>query len=171
MTKSRFDRLADRFSDAGAERMVNQADRRYWALYRTLDLSQPELIDQVKSYVETSQPTVSRVVSKGDTRALVDEEFIHLGGQLGREAVTDGFYPDEWLEAYRDLLATAVVDRMALEIIAHEQRLTPEWAARRYPELVGCNEHVARSWGIDEDQINRDTHLNHLESVNTERWK
>lgn len=171
MTKSRFERLADRFSERGAERLVTRADRRYWALYRTLDLSQPEVMEEVESRVETSQPTVSRAISKADTRALVDAGFLDLGGQLDPEAISDGMYPDEWLDAYRDMLSRAVVDRMALEVIADEYRFTPEWAAKRYPELVGCNEHVARYFDTAEAEIHRDNHLNGLESVNTERWR
>lgn len=170
MTASRVERLAERFSETGAERLVNKADRRYWALYRTLDLSQPEVMEQVKAHVDTSQPTVSRVISKADTRALVDEDFIQLGGTFHRDDLADGGYPDEWFEAYRDVLATAVRDRTALKIIADEHRFTPEWAAKRFPELVGCNEHKARHWDIDEGKIAHDTHLNHIESVNTSRW-
>ena len=170
MTASRFDRLADRYSERVADRLVNQADRRYWALYRTLDLSQSAVKDEVQSHVETSQSTVSRAVKKSDTRALVDGGYLNLGGQLDRESVRDNEYPEEWLEAYRDVLATAVADRMALEIIADVHRFTPEWAAGRFPELVGCNQHVAAYWDVDEREIHHDTHLNDLKSVNTQRW-
>jgi len=169
--KSRVGRLADRFGESGAEELVTQMDRRYWALYRTEDLSQSEVLDEVKTFVDTSQPTVSRAISKGDRRALVEEDYIQLGGEYDSEDLTDLGYPEEWFEAYRDVLATAVRDRMALEIIADEYRFTPEWAAKRFPELVGCNEHVARRWGLDDDEIHHDDHLNHLESVNTDNWR
>jgi len=171
MTASRIDRLAERFSESGARRFVNRTDRRYWALYRTLDASQTDVAQMVKSYVDTSQSTVSRVINDGDMRALVDEQFVELGGEFDASAIRDRAYPDEWVEAYRDVLARAVTDKVALEIIADEHRPTPEWAAHRFPELVGCHHHVAEHWGWDKTEIADDSHLNHLESVNTERWK
>lgn len=169
--KSRVGRLAERFGESSAEDLVTHMDRRYWALYRTEDLSQSEVMEQVKAFVDTSQPTVSRAISKADRRALVEEDFIQLGGEYESEDLADSGKPEEWFEAYKDVLAGAVRDRMALEIIADEHRFTPEWAAKRFPELVGCNEHVARRWGWDDKEICHDDHLNHLESVNTDKWR
>ena len=171
MTASRTDRLAERFSKRAATRLVNRADRRYWALYRTLDASQSDVGELVQSRVDTSQSTVSRVINDGDKRALVDEEFVDLGGKLDAESIREREYPDEWFEAYRDVLARAVTDKVALEIIADQHRPTPEWAARRYPELVGAHHHVARHWGTDEAEIADDSRLTRLDSVNTDRWK
>lgn len=172
MTASRQERLADKFSDRAASRLVNRTDRRYWALYRALDgVSQTEVKQLVDERVDTSQSTVSRVINSGDTRALADGEFLDLAGRLGEESIHLDEYPEEWFETYRDVLARAVADVLALEIIAHEHRPTPEWAAHRHPELVGCHHHVARHWDIDKRQIADDSHLNRLESVNTERWK
>lgn len=171
MTATRFDRLADRFGDRSADKHLRQVDRRYWALYRQLDLSQSEVQQTVKSLVTTSQATVSRAIRKGDTRALVEPDFIELGGDVDEEDLRAQALPEEWYEAYRETLARAVVDRAALEIIASGQRRTPEWAARRYPELVGANHHAAQHYGTQVEEFATDDHLNHLESVNTDRWK
>jgi hypothetical protein len=178
MSKSRVDRLAEKYSRNIAEAEVRKADRGYWALYRTLDLSQTEVKESVITRVdeaEASQATISRAIKEGDTRALTEPEFLDLGGQLPEEWVTGGVrggpYPEEWLEAYRDALARATVERRALQRIADTHSFTPEWAARLFPELVGCNEQVAEFHRTNEDEIHHDDHLNHLESVNTDRWR
>lgn len=171
MTATRFDRLAERFGESGAGRHLRKVDRRYWALYRTLDVSQSDVQEFVKSHTDTSQATVSRAIRNGDTRALVDEDFIKLGGEYDEEGVREEWRPEEWFDAYRDVLASAVTDRVALETIASDQRLTPEWAARRYPELVGCNHHVAAHFDSKVPEFATDDHLNRLESVNTDKWK
>jgi hypothetical protein len=171
MTATRHDRLAEKFSEDGAARMLNRTDRRYWALYRTLDLSQSEVAAAVFSPVDVSQATVSRAIRKGDTAALVDEDYIQLGGDCDEDGIREEFRPEEWYEAYRDVLASAVTDRAALNVIAHENRVTPEWAARRFPELVGCNHHVAAHFGDEIPEYATEDHLNSLESVNTDKWK
>jgi len=154
------------------------ADRRYWALYRTLDMSQSDVKDAVntqKFMPDTSQATVSRVIKEGDTRALCDDDFLELQPDLDRDWVDGGIrggpYPDEWLEAYRDVLATATTHTHALEVIADEHKFTPEWAARLHPNLVGCNVRVAEYHDSPKKSIHHDDHLNHLDSVNTESWR
>lgn len=171
MTATRLDRLADRFSEDAADKHLRKVDRRYWALYRTLDLSQSDVQEFVKTFTNTSQATVSRAIRSGDTRALVEPDFVELGGGFDEEDLPDGSRPEEWFEAYRDVLASAVTDCVALEVIASEQRQTPEWAARRFPELVGCNKHVADYWDIEVLDFATDEHLDGLESVNTDKWE
>ena len=171
MTASRHDRLAETYDDSTAKWLVDRADRRYWALYRILDASQSDVRGLVQTRADASQATVSRAINNCDTRALTDPDLLTLGGDLDVESIKQGEYPEEWFEAYRDVLARAVVDRMALKIIAHENKTTPEWAARRFPELVGSHHHVARHWNTAEPKIADETHLNHLESVNIDRWK
>jgi hypothetical protein len=166
-----LDRLTERFDEDAAERHLRRTDRRYWALYRTLDVSQSDLQEFVKSRVDVSQATVSRAIQNGDMRALTEPDFVELGGEHDEEGVRDRWLPEEWFEAYRDVLASAVTDRVALDVIARDERLTPEWAARRYPKLVGCNHHVADHFGTEVPEYATDDHLNHLESVNTDRWK
>jgi hypothetical protein len=171
MTATRYDRLADRYGEGTAQWLVERQDRRYWALYRTLDLSQSEVQETVKSYADTSQATVSRATREGDDRVLTEDDYIDLGGGYDIEAIRDEYHPEAWFEAYRDVLATAVTDSAALEIIADDQRLTPEWAAHRFPELVGCHHHVADYFDDDIEDFANDDHLNRLESVNTDKWK
>jgi len=171
MTASRLDRLSQRFSEGGAEQHLRRVDRRYWALYRTLGLSQSDVKETVKSHVDASQATVSRAIRKGNIRALTEPDFIELGGERDREEVKGEEWPEEWYDAYRDVLASAVTDRTALEIIASDQRLTPEWAARRFPELVGCNHYVANRFGTEVPDFATDNHLTHIDSVNPDRWR
>ena len=170
MTASRFDRLSEQMGEGFAENWLKRTDRRYWALYRTLDLSQSDVMDFVDPRVDTSQATVSRVIRKGDTRALVDPGFLELGGKHSEQGIKEQVYPEEWYEAYRDVLATAVTDKVALETIATE-RATPEWAARRFPELVGCNNHHVPTKGQQLPEEFHETHLTHIESVNPDRWR
>jgi len=132
MTATRYDRLADRFGEGTAQRLIKEEDRRCWALYRTLDLTQSEVQDTVRSYADTSQATVSRATREGDDRVLTEDDYVDLGGGFDIESVRDEYHPEAWFEAYRDVLATAVTDSAALEIIATDERLTPEWAARRF---------------------------------------
>jgi len=171
MTATRYDRLADEYSESAAERHLKKVDRRYWALYRTLGLSQSEVKEFVNTVADTSQATVSRATREGDTRALVEDDFIQLGGGFEPEDIRQEFHPEAWYEAQRDVLATAVTDSVALETIARDDRLTPEWAARRFPELVGCHHHVADYFGDEIHDFANDDHLNRLESVNTDKWK
>jgi len=176
MTGSRVDRLAaDVPGRKVAEGLVKRADRGYWSLYRALDLSQAEVMDAVSTRADASQATVSRAIKDGDTRALTEPNYLELGGALAEEWVKGGRrgrpYPDEWLEAYRDALARATVERRALRLIADPHKYTPEWAAQLYPDLVGCNLPVAEFHECREQEIHHDDHLNRLESVNTDRWR
>jgi hypothetical protein len=68
------------------------------------------------------------------------------------------------------MVAEVQADREALRLIAGVDSQTPEWAARRYPRLVGCHHYKAEQLPVDVD-IADDSHLNRLDSVNTDRWK
>jgi hypothetical protein len=176
MPKSRFDRLEEQHGESLAEDLLREYDGKYWALYRATDLSQEEVMNAVRSSVGTSQSTVSRVAKEGDVRALTDPEFVDIGGSFGSK---DGFddYPEEWLEALRDVYARALADRFALDLIVESDRPTPEWAAKRFPELVGCYHYydrkISERFDMDYEASKnvQESHLSHLESVNTERWK
>ena len=76
---------------------------------------------------------------------------------------------DEWLDAYRKGLADSKANSMSLKAIESEKP-TPEWAAKRYPRLVGCNRHFHSNLPGD-GEIADDSGLNRLKNVNTDRWK
>jgi hypothetical protein len=148
------------------ETMVEFENQDYWSLYRSLDVSQSDVREMVSTLFTPSQSTVSRVIREKEDTVLTDEEAIQIGGSLHEEDLD--YYPDEWLDAYRQVLADAHADLNALSKIA-SMKETPEWAARRFPELVGCaRDRADRLPGNEE--IPDDSHLSHLESVNTDRW-
>jgi hypothetical protein len=155
------------FRKAG-ERVASAENQKFWAYYRALDESQSGVKDLVAPQVETSQSTVSRVIRQKDDEVLHDEDAVALAGYLEEETLD--LYPDEWLEAYRQTLAEAKADLEALKELANWEEPTPEWAAQRYPELVGCNRHLFEQLPEDGECAD-DSHLNHLESVNTDRWE
>ena len=149
------------------QRWVERENRDFWSLYRSLDVSQNEVRELVNTIVEPSQSTVSRAIREKEDAVLTDKDAIQIGGTLHGEELDT--YPDEWLEAYRKVIADAHVDLNALnEIISEKQ--TPEWAARRFPELVGSAAYFVDRLPGDED-IPDESHLNRLDSVNTDRWK
>jgi hypothetical protein len=150
------------------ENVVTAENQKFWAYYRALDESQSGVKELVDPRAETSQSTVSRVIRQKDDEVLYDDEALDLVGKLEEETVD--LYPEEWLEAYRQVLAEAKADLEALSHIANTTTQTPEWAARRHPELVGCNRHVFDNL-TGETEYTDDTHLNGLESVNTDRWR
>lgn len=178
--KSRTDRIKSKYELDGAqseeveewqrslvEGMVDTENQRLWALYRALDVSQREVKEMVDPAVETSQSTVSRVIRNKNDAVVHDEDALDLAGHVHED---DESHPDEWLDAYRQVLADAKADLIALRrIITHEAE-TPEWAARRFPELVGCHHYFADQLH-EEGEVVDDSHLNRLDSVNTDRWK
>lgn len=177
--KSRQDRLMEKYAledeseeveewqRSLVEGMVDRENQRLWALYTALDVSQREAKEIVEPDAETSQSTVSRVIRDKDDAVVHDEDALDLVGHVHED---DECHPDEWIDAYRQVLADAKVDLMALRRISSHEEQTPEWAARRFPELVGCHHHVAEQLPAEE-QTADDSHLNRLDSVNTDRWK
>lgn len=149
------------------ERVVSNENQKFWAYYRALDESQSGVKDLVAPRVDASQSTVSRVIRQLDGEVLHDDEALDLVGYLEEETVDE--YPDEWLEAYRQTLAEAKADLEALKQLANWEEKTPEWAARRHPELVGCSRQMCEQLPADGECAD-DSHLNGLESVNTDRW-
>ena len=149
------------------QRFVDLENQDFWSLYRSLDVSQSEVKDVVGTLVEPSQSTVSRAIRDKEEAVLTDPDAVKIGGTLHGEELD--IYPDEWLEAYRQTIADAHADLKALSKIISEKQ-TPEWAARRFPELVGCAAYQQRRLPGDED-IPDESHLNRLDSVNTDRWK
>jgi predicted DNA-binding protein YlxM (UPF0122 family) len=177
MTASRQERIANELGIEGATDVtadiVDRYDRQYWALYRTLDVSQAEVAELFDTRIDTSQSTVSRAIKECDTRVLTEGDLLQLGGDFSTELLSDDLRdePDEWFEAYRDVLAEATTDRLALNILVDRVKPKREWAARRFPELVGCHYPAARHFGFDDEDIAPVDHLSHLESVNIERWR
>lgn len=149
------------------EFLVEKENEDLWAVYRALDVSQKETLDIVSLMTDPSQSTVSRVIRETDKEVLTDPEAVQVGGSFKTEDLEP--YPEEWLEAYRQTVAEAHTDLLALTKIV-DVRETPEWAARRFPELVGVHKGVAEKQGWD-GEIADDSRLNHLDSVNTERWE
>lgn len=177
MTASRQERIANELgveeaTDVTAD-IIDRHDRRYWALYRALDVSQAEVADLVDTRIDTSQSTVSRAIKECNTRVLTERDLLPLGGDFSPRLLEDDLRdePDEWFEAYRDVLAEATVDRLALQKLVDRAQPKPEWAARRFPELVGCHYPAARHFGFDEEDIASVDHLRRIESVNIERWR
>lgn len=177
MTASRQERIAN---EMGIEHptnvtadIVDRYDRRYWALYRALDASQAEVAGLVDTKIDTSQSTVSRAIKECNTRVLTEGDLLPLGGDFSTDLLSDDLCsePDEWFEAYRDVLAQALADRLALNKLVGDRKPKPEWAARRFPELVGCHYHAARHYGTNEKNIASVDHLRHIDSVNIERWR
>ena len=185
-TESRADRIAGNLGSSGAddlskeeleatnravaEIIVDDENEQFWYLYRALaDASQSDVKDLVAPTADTSQSTVSRVIRDKEDAVLHDKEALStVHGSLHEEDVE--LYPEEWLEAYKQVIADAQADRKALSLISSPDAQTPEWAARRFPELVGCHHQKAKKLPGDVD-IADDSHLNRLDSVNTERWK
>jgi hypothetical protein len=177
--KSRAEKMADELgrSDLSGDEyqrevesnqfIVDKENADIWALYRSLDVSQSEVIDMLTMLAEPSQSTITRVIREKDKEVLTDAEAVQVGGSFFKEDL--GAYPDEWLEAYRQTVADAHTDLHALSKIADTQE-TPEWAARRFPELVGLHRVIAEKQGWD-GEIADESHLNRLDSVNTDRWK
>jgi hypothetical protein len=177
--KSRADRIAASVLDGDepdaleqsirdlADSTVDGENQQYWALYRALDVSQSDVGDLVDAQVETSQSTVSRVIREKETQVLHDGDALDLVGTLDETHVDAA--PEDWQDAYRDTLAEAKADVLALEAIRRVDTPTPEWAARRFPELVGCHKAYAQKANC-EGEIADDSHLNRLDSVNTDRW-
>jgi hypothetical protein len=177
--KSRKERLATRFNEYGkelpdgwvekqAERVIHNENGKFWSLYRTLDVSQSGAAELVGPRVDTSQSTVSRVIRQKDADVVYDDEALEPIHGRFEEEIVDAL-PDEFLEAYKDAVAEAHADIQALLRIHAPTTETPEWAARRFPELVGCHRSVAESVG--EEEIADDSHLNRLDSVNTDEWR
>lgn len=190
-TESRTDRIADGLSEAmqtgdndeelsedqlrsyaqdSAEFIVERENGLFWVLYNALeDASQSDVKDLVDPYAQTSQSTVSRVIRDKHDAIFHDEDALpSLHGRLHEDDLD--LYPDEWLDAYREMVAEAQADRKALSLISAPDAQTPEWAARRYPRLVGCHHYNAEQLPGDIDIVD-DSHLNRLDSVNTNRWK
>lgn len=172
--KSRTDRLMSKTNSEDleawrsvAEEMIDSENQRLWALYTALDVSQRDVKEMVNPLVETSQSTVSRVIRQKKTAVNHDEEALDLVGEIHEETE---IHPDEWIEAYQQVLADAKTDLIALKEIINHETQTPEWAARRFPELVGCH-HYAVDCLDEKEEIADDSYLNRLESVNTGRWK
>lgn len=179
--KSRVERYADRLgydfdaqSDGEQKRIrgmldgcIDSENQEFWALYSALDVSQSEVKDLVAPAVETSQSTVSRAIREKDETVVHDETALDLAGKLHEDDVDT--YPEEWLDAYRQVLAEAKADVLALWVISAAEKETPEWAARRFPELVGCHQYRADRFTENVDPVD-DSHLNRLESVNTDQW-
>jgi len=153
-----------------AENIVEHENKQFWYLYRALaDASQSDVKGLVDPTADTSQSTVSRVIRDKEAAVLDDETALSpIHGDLHEDDTN--LYPEEWLEAYRQVIADAQTDRKALSIIADPETQTPKWAARRFPELVGCHHRKAEKLPGDV-HIADDSHLNRLDSVNTERWK
>lgn len=149
------------------QRFVDYENQDFWSLYRALDVSQTEVKEIVNTMVEPSQSTVSRAIREKEDAVLTDEDAIQIGGTLRAEELE--IYPDEWLEAYRQVIADAHADLNALSKIIGEKQ-TPEWAARRFPKLVGSAAYQLKRLPGDED-IPDESHLNRLDSVNTDRWQ
>jgi len=176
--KSRAERMTDLFAVEDDEnhrqyllkkneKAVERENQKFWALYRSLDVSQREVKDLVSPMVETSQSSVSRIIREKEDTVLTDEEALRIGGSIHEEDLQ--LHPDEWLEAYRQVLADAKANIIALRAIESEKP-TPEWAAKRYPRLVGCNRHFHSNLPGD-GEIADDSGLNRLKNVNTDRWK
>jgi hypothetical protein len=149
------------------QRCVERENQDLWSLYRSLDASQNDVRELVNTIVEPSQSTVSRAIREKEDAVLTDKDAIQIGGTLHGGDLD--IYPDEWLEAYRQVIADAHADLNALSKIIDEKE-TPEWAARRFPELVGSAAYKAKRLPGDVD-IADESHLNRLDSVNTDRWK
>jgi hypothetical protein len=162
---------AIQFHQEASERIVDGENQDFWTLYRALDgVSQSDVREMVNTFADTSQSTVSRVIRQKEEKVFHDTDALTpIHGRFteqGRE-----IYPDEFVEAYNQTVAEAQADLFALEEIVAPTTETPEWAARRFPGLVGANQYVARRTGESKENIADDSHLNRLDSVNTERWK
>lgn len=160
---------AEGWAENSAERVVNRENEKFWYLYRALDdASQSDVRELVDPRVETSQSTVSRIIRDKDDSVTHDVDALTPLHAHYEEETLD-VLPDKLLEAYKDVIAEAHADWLALTKIAAPTQPTPEWAARRFPELVGCHHYLAKQTG--ETDIADESHLNQLDSVNTERWK
>jgi hypothetical protein len=187
-TKSRIDRIVEQFKNdtprdddiseaqeeemaqTTAEMIVTSENREFWVFYRALeDVSQADVKELVDPAAETSQSTVSRIIRNKEDAVLHDKDSLRaVHGPFHEDDLN--YYPDELIEAHRDLIAEAQADKQALAIISDPGMKTPEWAAKRYPRLVGCHHKIADNYDHEAETVD-DSHLNHLESVNTERWK
>ena len=176
--KSRPDRLLDRTTDSddkhrdqfleAYQSIIETENQQFWALYRALDVSQSDVKDLVETCVEISQSTVSRVIRQREKQALTEKDGVEIGGDINEDDLD--IYPDEWLNAYQQVLAEAKANLTALKQIADAETQTDEWAAARFPELVGCHHYVERKLPGEVEKAD-DSHLNRLDSVNTNIWE
>jgi len=152
------------FHEQMAERVIRQDDELIWACYRFFDVSQAEAAARADPDVETSQSTVSRVCRDLDDDILTGERT-QLSGNEEPEDLK--MHSEEWLEAYRDVLASAIVNLQALRLISSPETSTPVWAAEMYPELLGEATRVGHAMGLAEDKIVKEEPPAKTDSVST----
>jgi hypothetical protein len=138
--------------EKAADEHVDEENRLLWALYRHLDVSQREAVGMVDPIVGLSQSTASRVI-----RDMADEVLLEHSDKLG-EAGDDGLrslehHSEPYLEAYRDVLATTIVRREALERLGSPEHDTPTWAREEFPELAGEDVQFSRAAGVPKHLI------------------
>jgi hypothetical protein len=149
--KSRRERIAERTGEAtDADMIVGQEDELLWAYYRTLEVSQREAVEMVEPSADVSQSTASRAIRQMDDE-MHDGNHRTLTRGIAEE--DREMYSEAWLEAYRDVLATAIVELEALGLIADAETETPPWAKATFPELVGEGARFGRRLGLPEELI------------------
>jgi hypothetical protein len=155
--RSREERTAEWFEDQGyeqpakwAESRVAQENRLLWALYRDLDVSQSEAIAFVDPLVPLSQSTASRVIREEDMAVLEGARYLAAHPVDELHTADPAHHTEDYLEAYRDAVAEAVVDLNALQYLGSVDLPNPEWAKERYPSLVGEAATAARAAGVPE---------------------
>lgn len=149
-----------------AEKKVRNEDRLMWALYHHFDISQREALDMVDPEVEVSQSTASRVLRDMDDEILSqDAGFCQVEGEEIEPATQLDHSTETYLEAYRDVLAEAIVRRQALEKLRRSD--APGWALDLYPELANEARHVGLSIGLPDDEIPDPRDVTHDGTVNT----
>lgn len=132
------------------EEVIRKEDERLWALYRELDVSQREAVDLVEPVVDTSQATASRRIREMGEEILTSPA--RTAAVDAEEPIVE-HWPEPLAEAYRDVLARAIADLTALRELSNTTHQAPDWAAERFPELVGVGGQVGRSLGLDEGDI------------------
>lgn len=119
-----------------AETAVRKEDEQLWALYRQVADSQQEAIDILDPGAEISQSTASRAIKRMNTEIFI-EPILSIERDLEKAEYVE-MWPDNVAAAYRDVVARAIADVMALSRIRAFDEKTPDWALERFPELAGA---------------------------------
>jgi len=159
------------------ERNVEMEDERIWAHYRDphtnitqLEARRRAQMSSMAPYpkrANVSQATLSRKIRDMDDRMLTEplatlktrerrseDDYVGLLGRSTVEAMHRGRF-DAILTHYAEALAAFLVDVHALNMFDRSDKVTPQWARERWPDLdpdVGRELDLFAGW-VSEDRV------------------
>jgi hypothetical protein len=168
---------AREFALNNMERMVEREDERIWAHYRDPKTNITQVEARRRAQMSTiwaypkranvSQATLSRKIRDMDDRMLTEplatlktrerrseDDYVGLLGRSTVEAMHRGRF-DAILTHYAEALAAFLVDVHALNMFDRSDKVTPQWARERWPDLdpdVGRELDLFAGW-VSEDRV------------------